>query len=76
MKTYRYVAVVEYDKGSKMYIGSIPSLPGALTQGKSIDEVEKNLKEVADLILTENPEYQNNHREMKYVGSLNIEVRH
>ena len=35
------------------YIGSIPNLPGAHTQVKTLDKLNKNLKEVVELCLEE-----------------------
>lgn len=44
---------IEYDPESKMYIGIVPAVPGAHTQGETLDEVQKNLKEVVELCLQE-----------------------
>ncbi len=35
------------------YIAECPTLPGCFTQGKTIDEALKNIREVIDLILEE-----------------------
>lgn len=44
---------IEYDPESKMYVGIVPAVPGAHTQGETLDEVQKNLKEVVELCLQE-----------------------
>jgi len=39
------------EKCDKWYIGWVDAVPGAFSQGKTIKEVEGNLKEAAQLIL-------------------------
>lgn len=38
------------------FVGYVAELPGANTQGETIDEVRENLSEAIDLILTSNRE--------------------
>jgi len=52
MKTF--TAYVEFDQETKQYVGVVPGMPGAHSQGKSLDELQKNLKEVLELCLEEN----------------------
>jgi predicted RNase H-like HicB family nuclease len=54
MKTF--TAYIEWDTETKLYIGIIPGVPGAHTQAASLDELNKNLKEVLELCLEENKE--------------------
>ncbi len=51
MKTYHFTAQIEKDHESGFFIGSIPNLPGAHTQAKTLDELQKNLNEVLALCL-------------------------
>ncbi len=51
MKTF--TAYIEWDPETKLYVGTIPSVPGAHTQGASLDELHNNLKEVLGLCLEE-----------------------
>ena len=44
----------ELDLSTGLIIGSIPGIPGANTQGESMDEVCVNLCEVMDLLRAEN----------------------
>ncbi len=53
MKHYQFNAQIERDKDSGMYIAYVPSLPGAHTQAKSLDDLQINLKEVIELCLEE-----------------------
>lgn len=49
-----FTAYVEYDPVAKLYVGFVPSVPGAHTQAATLDELERNLKEVLELCLEEN----------------------
>ena len=49
MKTF--TAYVEWDPETKLYVGIVPGIPGAHTQGATLDELQKNLKEVLELCL-------------------------
>jgi predicted RNase H-like HicB family nuclease len=39
------------EKRDKWYIGWVDAIPGAFSQGKTVKEVEENLKEAVQLIL-------------------------
>lgn len=51
MKTF--TAYVERDPETGLYVGIVPGIPGAHTQGSSLDELQENLKEVIELCLEE-----------------------
>ncbi len=70
MKTF--TAYVEWDPETKLYVGIVPGLAGAHTQGASLDELQKNLKEVLELCLEE---YNNSSDDLPvFVGLQQIEV--
>jgi predicted RNase H-like HicB family nuclease len=46
-------AVIERDLETGLLVGSIPGLPGAHTQGATLDEVRQNLAEVIELLRDE-----------------------
>ncbi len=48
-----FTAYVEWDPATKLYVGIIPGVPGAHTQAATLDELQKNLKEVLELCLEE-----------------------
>jgi len=48
-----FVAYVELDPETGLYVGIVPGLPGAHTQGATLDELQRNLKEVLELCLEE-----------------------
>jgi len=46
------------EKRDKWYIGWVDAVPGAFSQGKTIKEVENNLKEAVQLILETQREFK------------------
>lgn len=48
---YNFVAYIEKDPESQLYVGYVPNLPGAHTQAATLDELHVNLKEVTSLCL-------------------------
>jgi len=50
------------EKRDKWYIGWVEAVPGAFSQGRTIEEVEENLKEAVRLILE-------GQRELRYQGA-------
>lgn len=66
MKTY--MAVVEYDRDTGLYVGYVPGFPGAHSQGETLDELNRNLREVIELLMEEGePEL-----ETEFVGIQNV----
>ena len=53
MKNYQFTAHIERDKETGLYIGIINELPGAHSQAETLDELNRNLKEVIELCLEE-----------------------
>ena len=51
--TQTFVAYIEHDAETGLYVGTIPGLPGAHSQGATLDELQQNLKEVIELIIEE-----------------------
>ncbi|MBI4288829.1 MAG: type II toxin-antitoxin system HicB family antitoxin [Chloroflexi bacterium] len=51
MKTF--TAYIEWDAETKLYVGTVPGIPGAHTQGATLDGLRKNLQEVLELCLEE-----------------------
>jgi predicted RNase H-like HicB family nuclease len=48
-----FVAYIEFDPESNLYVGMVPGIPGAHTQGATLDELNMNLQEVLALCLEE-----------------------
>ena len=53
MRNLQFTAHIERDPETGLYIGMVPSIPGAHTQAKSLDDLHVNLKEVVELCLEE-----------------------
>jgi predicted RNase H-like HicB family nuclease len=70
MKTF--TAYVEQDRETGLYVGIVPGIPGAHTQAATLDELNKNLKEVLELCLEEHEGSNENYP--KFVGLQQIEV--
>jgi len=49
MKTF--TAIVEKDLETNLYVGYVPGFPGAHSQGKSLEELRENLREVIEMLL-------------------------
>lgn len=68
MQTFN--VLVERDPETGLFIGSVPGWAGAHSQGETIDELEKNLREVIAMLLEDGePELGS-----EFVGSLTIRV--
>ena len=50
---FTFTAQIEKDPETHLYVGYIPSLPGAHTQAATLDELHRNLEEVVLLCLEE-----------------------
>ena len=72
MKTF--TAYIEWDPETKLYVGTVPCVPGAHTQGASLDELHNNLKEVLELCLEEVKEADEGADFPQFFGLQQIEV--
>ena len=65
-----YTAVIEKCPETSMYVGFVPGFPGAHSQGNTLDELNKNLKEVIEMLLEDGePQLQ-----AEFVGTQNVMV--
>ena len=46
----QFKVLIEQDEDG-IYVASVPELPGCYTQGKTLEEVRKRIKEVIELVL-------------------------
>jgi len=46
-----FIAVVERDTDTGLYVGYVPGFPGAHTQAETLDELRDNLREVVEMLL-------------------------
>ena len=68
MRTFNFV--VERDPDSGLFVGSVPGWPGAHSQGGTLDELEKNLREVIEMLLEDGEPIL----ESEFVGLQTIQV--
>ncbi len=54
---YRTAGYIERDPETGLYVAIVPGIPGAHTQAETLDELRKNLQEVLELCLAEQPQY-------------------
>ncbi len=65
-----FTAVIERCQDTGMYVGYVPGFPGAHSQGETLDELNKNLKEVIEMLLEDGePELEG-----EFVGIHNVVV--
>ncbi|NBU73485.1 MAG: type II toxin-antitoxin system HicB family antitoxin [Bacteroidetes bacterium] len=67
---HSYTAVVERCTETGLYAGFIPGLPGAHSQGETLDELQVNLREVVEMLLEDGEP----RLESEFVGTQNIMV--
>ena len=69
-KIHNFTVVIEKDEDD-YYVGHVPSIKGCHTQGRTLDELMKNIKEAIELCSeVEGKEIEPE----KFVGVQNIEV--
>ena len=65
-----FTAVVEHCIETELYVGYVPGFTGAHSQGKTLDELNKNLQEVIAMLLKDGmPEL-----ETEFIGTQQIAV--
>ena len=67
-----FTAYIEYDSATNLYVGIVPSIRGVHSQGETLDELYKNLQEVLELCLEEDPQLSNDLP--RFIGIQQIEV--
>jgi predicted RNase H-like HicB family nuclease len=67
---HTYTAVVERCSETGLFVGFIPGFTGAHSQGKTMDELHENLKEVISMLLEDGEP----HLETEFVGTRTVVV--
>ncbi len=70
---HKITAYVEKDPETNLYVGIVPGIPGAHTQAETLDELQKNLKEVVELCLEE-MDAESRMQLPEFVGTQQVEV--
>lgn len=71
---FTFTAHIEKDQETSLYMGYIPSLPGAHTQAETLDELHKNLEEVAALCLEELAEKDLDRIQSEFIGPQQVMI--
>ena len=65
-----FTAVIERCPNTGLYVGYIPGFAGAHSQGESLDELQRNLREVVEMLLEDGePDLQ-----AEFIGTQSITV--
>ena len=65
-----YTAVIEKCSDTGLYVGFVPGFPGAHSQAETLDELQKNLQEVLEMLLEDGePEM-----EAEFVGTQTVMI--
>jgi predicted RNase H-like HicB family nuclease len=70
MKMRVFTAIIEKCPDTKLYVGFVPGFPGAHSQGETLDELNKNLKEVIEMLLEDGEP----NLDGEFVGTQNVVV--
>jgi predicted RNase H-like HicB family nuclease len=65
-----FTAVIEKCADTGLYIGFVPGFSGAHSQGETLDELNKNLKEVIEMLLEDGQPKL----ESEFIGTQNVMV--
>lgn len=68
-KVYNFTVLIERDEDGWL-VGSVPALRGCHTQGKTMDELLKNIKEAIELCLEEETDIP----QEEFVGVQQVQV--
>ncbi len=66
-----FTAIVERDFDTNLYVGYVPGLRGAHSQGETLDELQENLREVIEMLL----EDENVAFNTEFIGIQQIVIR-
>ena len=69
MHKYSFTVIIEKDEDG-MYVAEVPDLKGCYTQGKTIEEVLENIKEVIELCLEDQKDIHSH----EFIGVQRVEV--
>ena len=65
-----FTTVIERDSETGLYVGYVPGFPGAHSQGATLDELTRNLKEVIAMLLEDGEP----HLEGEFVGTQRVAI--
>ena len=74
MRRYTFTVIVERDEDD-FYVAEVPDLKGCYTQGETLEEALKNIKEVIELCLEAEGDIEPVRKEIVAVQKVEVEVR-
>ena len=74
MKVLSFNVIFEQDEDG-YFVASVPSIPGCYTQGKTLEEAKKRIKEAIKLCLDEDPSYSHSPKS-NFIGIDSVSVMH
>ena len=66
----KYTAIIEKCPETNLYVGYIPGFPGAHSQAETLDELNRNLKEVVEMLLEDGDP----RLDAEFIGTQLVEV--
>lgn len=66
-------AYIERDTETGMYVAIVPTIPGAHTQAETLDELQRNIREVVELCIEE-MDSESKARIPEFVGIHQVEI--
>ncbi|MEM1044251.1 MAG: type II toxin-antitoxin system HicB family antitoxin [Bacteroidota bacterium] len=65
-----YTVVIERDPDTHLLVGYVPGFPGAHSQAESLDELDRNMREVIEMLLEDGePDFEG-----EFVGTHLVSV--
>jgi predicted RNase H-like HicB family nuclease len=65
-----FTAVIERDTHTGLYVGYVPGFPGAHSQAATLDELNRNLREVVDMLLEDG----NPNLNAEFIGTQQVSI--
>lgn len=66
----QYTAIIERCPDTKLFVGYIPGFAGAHSQAETLDELNRNLKEVVEMLLEDGTPMMS----AEFIGTQLVEV--
>ena len=65
-----FTVIIEHCLETGLYVGYVPGLPGAHSQGETVDELRENIREVIAMLLEDGDPEPESH----FVGTETVQV--
>jgi predicted RNase H-like HicB family nuclease len=65
-----FTSIIERDQDTGLFVGYVPGFAGAHSQGETLDELSKNLREVIEMLLEDGEPMTH----AEFIGTQNITI--